>query len=340
MVGTHVARRAVDAGYQVRALVREGEYHGELTKLCVEIVAWDLLEPDSFPAAVADQEVIVHTAAHVGDWGPPEKYRDTNVHALDKLLKVVLREGKLRRWVQLSSLGVYPAQHHYGTDERTPPNLNGFDGYTRTKAEADLLLDRFIDEHDLPVVKLRPGFMYGEGDRHVVPRLVELLKSGRLLMVGDGKKLSDNTYVGSLADATMLAIEKPGIEGEAFNIRDQRLVDRNEFIGAVAEYLEVPFPRRVPLWAAKAAVGPVERVAKLMGRQSAPLVTHARMKFMTLNLDYSIEKAKRELGYRPTMDFQDGIKIALDWITGKEVKGRRSEVRENASDLRPLTSDA
>ena len=38
---------------------------------------------------------------------------------------------------------------------------------------------------------------------------------------------------------------------------------------------------------------------------------------MGLNLDYSIEKAKRMLGYRPTVDFQDGIKIALDWITGK-----------------------
>jgi nucleoside-diphosphate-sugar epimerase len=87
-------------------------------------------------------------------------------------------------------------------------------------------------------------------------------------------------------------------------------------------------------------VGPIEFFAKLRGATSPPVLTGAQIKFMTLNLDYSIEKAKRELGYRPTMDFQDGIKIALDWITGKEVKGRRSEVRENASDLRPLTSDA
>jgi nucleoside-diphosphate-sugar epimerase len=217
----------------------------------------------------------------------------------------------------MSSLGVYPARHHNGTDETTPPNLNGFDGYTRTKAEADVLLDRYIQEHGLPVVKMRPGFMYGEGDRHVVVRLVEMLRAGRVRMIGDGKRLSDNTYVGSLADATMLAIERPGIDGHAFNIRDERLVDRNEFVGTVAEYLDLPFPRRVPLWVAKTAVGPIEGVARLVRMQSPPLLTHARMKFMTLNLDYSIDKAKRMLGYKPTVDFQDGIKIAMDWITGK-----------------------
>lgn len=317
MVGTHVTRRAVQAGYQVRALVRAEDDRGELSQLGVEIVEWDLLEEDSFPAAVADQEVIVHTAAHVGDWGPPEKYRAANVYGLDRLLQAVRREGKLRRWVQISSLGVYPAKHHHGLDETTPPNLDGFDGYTRTKAEADILLDKHTAEYGLPVVKMRPGFMYGEADRHVVPRLVELLRAGRVRMIGDGKMLCDNTYIGNFADAVMLALEKPGIEGEAFNIRDERLVDRNEFIGTVAQYLGLPFPRRVPLWFAKAAVGPVERVARLLRKQQAPLITHARMKFMTLNLDYSIDKAKRELGYCPKVDFQDGIKIALDWITGK-----------------------
>ena len=62
----------------------------------------------------------------------------------------------------------------------------------------------------------------------------------------------------------------------------------------------------------------MERIARLLRKQQAPLITHARMKFMTLNLAYSIDKAKRELGYCPKVDFQDGIKIALDWITGKK----------------------
>ena len=79
----------------MRALVRRGEDASELEQLGVEIVEWDLLDPDSFPAAVADQEVIVHTAALVGDWGPYSRYREINVVGLDHLLQAVHREGKL-----------------------------------------------------------------------------------------------------------------------------------------------------------------------------------------------------------------------------------------------------
>jgi nucleoside-diphosphate-sugar epimerase len=64
-------------------------------------------------------------------------------------------------------------------------------------------------------------------------------------------------------------------------------------------------------------VGPIEWIAKRRGRQDPPLLTRAQIKFMTLNLDYSIAKAKRVLGYAPQVDFRDGIRVALDDLTGK-----------------------
>ena len=85
--------------------------------------------------ALAEADVVVHAAAHLGDWGPPEKYRAINVVALEHMLNAVARIGRLQRWIQISSQGVYPARHHYGTDETVPPELNNIDGYTQTKAE-------------------------------------------------------------------------------------------------------------------------------------------------------------------------------------------------------------
>ena len=312
MVGQNLARRAVQEGYRVRAFVRKSADTRMLEELGIECAVGDLLDPDSFPAAVSDMEIIVHAAARVGDWGRVEEYRAVNVHALDQFLQAVRRAGSLKRWVQISSLGVYPASHHQGLDESTPPNLNGFDGYTRTKAEADILLRQHMDEYGLPAVMLRPGFMYGIGDRHVVPRVVETLRTGSMRIIGDGNMLLDNTYVGHLVDAILLAAKKEGITGEAFNIRDRRLVTRNEFIGAIAAHLNVPMPRRVPLWFAKAAVGPIEGFARLFRFQRAPLLTHARMKFMAINLDYSIDKAGPALGFQPRFDFQEKIQEALD----------------------------
>ena len=313
MVGSFVARRAVEEGYDVRIMVRSGSDRTLIEGLDVEVVEGDMAVPESLPPVVAGVDVLVHSAAHIGDWGPVEKYRAVNVVGLEHLLTAVEREGRLKRFVQISSLGVYPARHHHGTDETVPPSLVGLDGYTRTKAEAEILLQRHIDEHELPAVILRPGFIYGPGERHVIPQLVGKLDSGAMKFIGDGERLLNNTYVGNLVDAIFLAVGCDEALGETFNVRDERLVTRQEYVNAVADYFDKPRPGRVPLWLARAAVGPIEGWARMVGKKEAPILTRARIKFMTLNLDFSIAKAKRVLGYQPTVDFQDGMREALDW---------------------------
>ena len=136
-------------------------------------------------------------------------------------------------------------------------------------------------------------------------------------IIGRGDRLLNNTYVGNLVDAIFLAIDKPKAVGQTFNIRDERLVTRLEFINTIADYLGKPHPRHVPEWLPRLLVRPIEFQAKLRRLQRPPLLTGAQIKFMTLNLDYSIDKARSELEYRPQVDFQDGIREALDHLTGK-----------------------
>ena len=317
MVGSAFARRAADAGYQVRAMVRRGSNRGTLDGVRVEFVEGDLAEPESLPAALADAEVVVHTAAHVGDWGPAELYRAINVIGLEHMIHAAARSPRLARWVQISSLGVYPARHHYGTDETVPADAVGLDGYTRTKAEAEALLNHHIRQHNFPAVIVRPGIIYGPGDRHALPRFIEKIQTGKMKFIGRGDRLINNTFVGNLVDAMLLAVEKPGVEGETFNIRDERLVTREEFVNSIADYLGKPHPRHVPEFIPRLLVGPIEGIAKLRGRKDPPFLTRAQIKFMTLNLDYSIAKANRVLGYSPQIDFRDGIRIALDDLVGK-----------------------
>jgi nucleoside-diphosphate-sugar epimerase len=324
MVGSAFARRAAEGGYAVQAMVRHDSNRRALDGVNVQFVEADLAEPESLPAALADAEIVVHTAAHVGDWGPAEKYRAINVIALEHMIHAAARSGRLRRWVQVSSLGVYPARHHYGTDETLPADPVGLDGYTRTKAEAEALLNHHVREHGFPAVILRPGIIYGPGDRHVLPRFVEKIESGKMKIPGRGDRLINNTYVGNLVDAMLLAVEKPDIVGETFNIRDERLVTREEFVNTIADYLGKPHPWHVPEVIPRLLVGPIEALARLRGATNPPFLTRAQIKFMTLNLDYSIAKAKRVLGYSPQVDFRDGIRVALDDLVGKS---RRREAQ-------------
>jgi nucleoside-diphosphate-sugar epimerase len=317
LVGRHFARRAANAGYEVQAMVRADSDRSALDGTPVRFIDGDLARPETLPEALAEADYVVHTAAHVGDWGPAEKYRAINVVALEHMLYAAERHGRLKRWIQISSLGVYPARHHYGTDESVPPDLTGLDGYTQTKAEAEMVINRHVREHGLPAVILRPGFIYGPGDRHAMKRIIEKIEAGKMKFLGRGDRVLNNTSVDNLCDAILLAMEKPGILGETFNIRDERLVTREEFVHAVADFLGKPHPRHAPEWLGRLIVGPIETIARLRGQEMPPMLTRAQIKFMTLNLDFSIAKAKRELDYRPRVDFRDGIIPALEYATGK-----------------------
>jgi nucleoside-diphosphate-sugar epimerase len=136
-------------------------------------------------------------------------------------------------------------------------------------------------------------------------------------LIGRGDRLLNNTSVENLCDAILLAIRAPTIEGETFNIRDERLVTREEFINTIADYLGEPHPGHVPEWLARLLVRPMETLARITGQGTPPPLTQARMKFLTQNLDFSITKAKRILGYRPRVDFQEGIISALEPASNK-----------------------
>ncbi len=331
LVGRHVCCACAAKGYNVLAMVRANSDRSVFAGLPINFVDADLDRPESLPAAIEQADIVVHSAAKVGDWGPAEEYRAINVVALEHMLRAAERTGRLKRWIQISSLGVYPPRHHYGSDETVQPELHGLDGYTQTKAEAEVLLQRHMREHGLPAVILRPGFIYGPGDRHAIRRLVERIEQGKMKFLGRGDRLLNNTSVENLCDAILLAMENPNALGETFNIRDARLVTREEFIGTIAKYLGKPMPGRVPEAIGRTIVGPIERIAKLRGRKTPPFLTRAQIKFMTLNLDFSIDKARRLLGYNPRVDFQDGILAALDDITGKNPKPKAPQAAVSAS---------
>jgi nucleoside-diphosphate-sugar epimerase len=325
MVGAACARRAIAAGYTVQAMVRANSDRGILDGVPVQFVVADLAEPESYPAALADAEIVVHTAAHVGDWGPAGKYRQLNVVALEHLVHAAAQSPKFRRWIQVSSLGVYPARHHYGTDETTPADAVGLDGYTRTKAEAEFLLNHHIQEHKFPAAIVRPGLIYGPGDRHILPRFIEKIESGQMKFLGRGDRVLNNTYVENLVDAIYLTFENSAALGETFNVHDERLVTREEFVNTIADYLGKSHPRHVPEWVARGLVKPIEALARMRGATEPPFLTAAQIKFMTLNLDYSIAKAKRVLGYAPRVDFHEGIRIALDDYALKRQRAASSQ---------------
>jgi 2-alkyl-3-oxoalkanoate reductase len=308
-VGSHLAEACAARGVPVRALARAGSDTSLLERHHATLVRGDLTDPAAVRAAVRGVDVVLHCAAKVGDWGPVEDYRAVNVEALRGLLEAC-RGQPLKRFVHFSSLGVYAARHHYGTDESEPLPAHHVDGYTQTKVESEELALRYHREHGVPVVVLRPGFIYGPRDRTVLPKLMDNLRRRKVNYIGGGKRALNTIYVGNLVEAAFLAVEKPGAVGQVYNLTDGEAVSKRRFIEAIADGVGLPRPNpvSVPLWLARVLAWWQEGRARRRRSPKSPRLTQGRLKFLGLNLDFSIDKARRELGYRPRYSFDEGMK--------------------------------
>jgi nucleoside-diphosphate-sugar epimerase len=275
----------------------------------VQIARGDLSDVLALRSAVEGVEFVFHCAAKVGDWGPVDEYRAVNVEGLRNLLETC-RALPLRRFIHMSSLGVYEARHHYGTDESEPLPAEHVDGYTQSKVESEQLALRYYREHQVPVVVLRPGFIYGPGDHTVVPKLLEALRQRRVRYLGNASRAMNTIYVGNLVDAVFLAAERANAVGQVFNLTDGVPVSKRRLIETLADGVGLPRPRPVPipLWVARPLASWMEARARRKGATKAPVLTRARIKFLGFNLDFSIEKARRELGYHPRFSFEEGMR--------------------------------
>jgi nucleoside-diphosphate-sugar epimerase len=100
--------------------------------------------------------------------------------------------------------------------------------------------------------------------------------------------------------------------GEVFNVTDGQSVTKKQFVSRVAQLAGLEPPtRRIPLRLAKTLATIVEGIAKFRGAKNPPIINKARYKFLALHLDYSIEKARRVLGYQPPFSFEEGIERAM-----------------------------
>jgi nucleoside-diphosphate-sugar epimerase len=312
-VGGYLAEACVRREQTFSAIVRATSNTKELDKLGAILYRGELSDPVLVRQAVTEADVVVHCAAKIGDWGPIEEYRQVNVECLRILLEACKGQG-LSRFIHMSSLGVYAARHHHGTDESEPLPARHRDGYSQSKVEAEQLALHYYKEFGVPVVILRPGFIYGPRDRTVMPRIIDNLRHGTARYPGGGGAALNTIFVDNLIDAVFLAVESDKAVGEIYNLTDGESVSKRRFIEAVADAMGLPHPtRRPPLWFAWSVTWCAEKVAKMRGAKEAPLFNFTRLKFMGYNLDFSIDKAMNDLGYKPRVKFEEAIGETMDW---------------------------
>jgi len=317
-VGSQLIARWAGRDYQIKALVRDPHRCPELQRWPVEICQGDVNAPETLRPAVAGVDAIIHLASRVGESGDREEFFRVNVEGTRNLFEAC-RGLPLRRFVHVSSLSVITGyREHEGTKEDAPYLPTG-ENYADSKIEAEKLALEYGRKAGFPVTVLRPGFIYGPRDRTLLPTVAANLKRGVVRYVSRGRFALNTTYVGNLVDAIFLAVDKSQAVGQIFNLTDGEMVSKRRFIEALITGLNLPKPPPIglPLWIARLFAWNMERQARKNNAPHPPRLTQARLKFLGLNLDFSIAKAQRELGYQPRVPFDQGIQQTIAWYKDK-----------------------
>jgi len=306
--GGHLARVLLERGWKVRVLARQHEAGRALAALGAEIVVGDITDRSAVAAAVAGCTHVFHIAAYYrGSSLDPEIYHAVNVEGTRHVLEAAEAAG-VKRVVHCSTVGVHGDVTNVPANE-TAPFAPG-DIYQETKLEGELLAAKAF-AGGLPGAIVRPAGIYGPGDMRFL-KLFRTIHKRQFRMFGTGEVLYHFTYVADLVEGILLAGTEPKALGETVIIGGAHYIPLNELVRLVADAVGVAPPRgRLPIAPLLAAARVSEAVCRPLGL-NAPLQVR-QCDFFLKDRAFDISKARRLLGFTPSVALDDGLRRTAEW---------------------------
>jgi dihydroflavonol-4-reductase len=315
-VGSAVLRQLLTSGHEVRALIRPKSDRRNLAGLPMEIVSGDITDRRSLDHAMAGCSTLFHVAADYRLWIPnPSEVYETNVTGTRNIMLAAMNAG-IKRIVYTSSvatLGLTPDGNP--ADEDTPVSLKDMIGhYKRSKFLAEAEVKHLADEQGLPVIIVNPSTPVGPRDIKPTPtgRIIIDAVSGRMpAYVDTGLNL---VHVEDVAIGHLLALEH-GRVGDRYILGACNMTLKEilcaiaALIGRTPPKICLPHPLVFPIACLSEAWA-----CLISGRE--PRVTLDGVRLARKKMFFSIEKAKRLLGFNPR-PVEEALREAVDWFREK-----------------------
>ncbi|MBN1779923.1 SDR family NAD(P)-dependent oxidoreductase [bacterium] len=311
-LGRHIVRKLNAEGADVRALVRNTSQTAHLESSKLTFIEGNLRDRASIEKAVKNVDVIVHAATSKG--GPwPEFYAD-NVQGTAWLLEEAVK-NKVKRFVFISSVAVYDhgsvkngaviAEDHL---KETHPNH-----YSRSKKEAEALIEQANREHGLATVIIRPACIYGPGGFWYPSRLG--FSAGRnYTVLGRGTSVVPLSHVDSVAEMIWLSIVKPEAAGKSYNVVEDEAVTRIDFLRMTREYLYPDMKAiRFPAGLARFIAWGLRTGLKMAGMNPPSRLAPLALRLFAMSVFYDNTRAKQDLGWEPQQDVRQTVRAMLEW---------------------------
>lgn len=308
--GKALVRRLLDLKHQVVALdYKEGHKTQELRDWGAEVVIGSVTDKDVVRKCVEGVEVVHHLAAAFREMNVPNQfYRDVNIGGTRNMLEAAW-DAKVRKFIYCSTCGVHGNIDNPPGGEDAP--IQPADYYQQTKYEAEPVVLEYVKK-GMKATILRPAAIYGPGDPERFYLIFKRVAKGVFPMFGKGKTLYHPLYIDNLVDALLLAQEGDKGVGEAYLIADEEYVEIEDLVKRVAKALntEVRIPH-YPVWPVVVVGHVCEKLCKPF--RITPPIFPRRVDWYRQNRAFKIEKAKRDLGYKPRVGLDEGLRLTAEW---------------------------
>lgn len=310
-VGTHFAPYLAGRGFEVRAI----DVHppAQPQGSGVDFRVQDIRDSARLADALDGVDTVFNLASvHLDVHATQEQFESVNVRALEQLIELSAA-ARVRRVVQVSSVGVYGHVAHPPATEDAP--LNPENEYERTKAAGEKAARLAARRMGLDLVIVRPSWVYGVGCPRT-RKLIGSLRKRRFFFIGRGNNLRHPIYIDDmLAAMELAAVAGPEVSGRTFNIAGPRWMTVAEMVGEFARALKVPPPAlHAPRWLGLSVGWAAEQVSAMVGAE--PPVSRRTLAFFENDNAFDIGAARESLGFEPKTDLPLGARAVIASCSG------------------------
>ncbi|KAG0067446.1 erg26, C-3 sterol dehydrogenase [Linnemannia elongata] len=327
----------------VQELIKRTDYHITILDIFIPTnaaptdrityVAGDITDALAVRNALKGHHICMHVASPPHHF-PAEKFKKINIEGTQNVIDGCLQEGVGRLIYTSSASVLQDGSPLENADETLPYPKTFIEAYSETKAIAEEMILKANNNSTLLTCSLRPSGIFGPGDTQGTPGFMEVLKKGQhRLQIGDNSGLFDWTYVENVAYSHVLAAEKlvagSGVPGQAFFITNgapvpfwnhpralyaekgvvaSRIIIINFQIALVIGFLSEMF----------------SLLKKMMGKEAKEGFTRVRVRYVSCNRYFNINKARKLLGYEPVVNYKEGVKRTMaHFMTQEELDAKK-----------------
>lgn len=313
-IGRHLVKELTSQGALCRLLIRSTSDTSTLNEITgVELWKGDLTQPQTIVGIAEGIDYVFHLAAegHVSAMSEEalNKFTKVNVDGTKNIL-AACKGHKVKKFVHFSSTAAMGLIKKKLVDESDVPRP--VTPYQKTKLESEKVAFQWGKDFVIPTVVVRPCMIYGIGGKGEFYKISQLMRKGMFPRVGCGRNLTPLIHVKDVVQGALKAL-KNGVPGEVYLLASDRSIDVNEMRHFIMEAwgTKAIYPY-VPVWAMFFIARCFELLAKFNGK--APIATRQNIDSTVWDRQFSIEKAKRELGYTPNINFREGIFETINWF--------------------------